>query len=363
MLNGRTVGLALSGGGFRATLFSLGSLCRLNELGLLRSLDRLTGVSGGAILLGYLGARWSSLTFDSNDVCTNFTTEIVEPLRAFCRRRIDVLAGAGGLLSPLHSAGDVVARLYDHYLFHGATLKDLPDTPRFVIHATNMQTGRSFRFSRKDIADWHLGRNEREVVPLATAVGASAAFPPLFSPVTLRSTPGDWITPGSANRQLDELQRTIRLTDGGVYDNLGLEGLTENVDVVLVSDAGAPFDVTPRIWGDYISQLGRVRNILIDQTRALRKRWLIAEMNAGRQAGAYWGIATRIGDYGTPTPVRDSGITARLQKVPTRLTRFSERDEAHVINWGYALCDAAVRTHVMPGAPAPATLPRPEFPL
>lgn len=129
MLNGRTVGVALPGGAFRATLFSLGSLYRLNELGLLRSLDRLTGVSGGAILLGYLGARWSSLTFDRNDVCANLTTEVVEPLSASCRRRIEVLAGVGGILPPFHSAGDVVARLYDRHLFRGVTLKDRPELP------------------------------------------------------------------------------------------------------------------------------------------------------------------------------------------------------------------------------------------
>ncbi len=48
------VGLALSGGGFRATLFHLGSLTRLNELGWLRRLDIVTSVSGGSIIAGLL---------------------------------------------------------------------------------------------------------------------------------------------------------------------------------------------------------------------------------------------------------------------------------------------------------------------
>lgn len=34
------IGLCLSGGGFRAMLFHLGAFIRLNELGLLRKLDR-----------------------------------------------------------------------------------------------------------------------------------------------------------------------------------------------------------------------------------------------------------------------------------------------------------------------------------
>jgi len=42
-------GLALSGGGFRATLFHLGAFWRLNELGYLPNLDRVSSVSGGSI--------------------------------------------------------------------------------------------------------------------------------------------------------------------------------------------------------------------------------------------------------------------------------------------------------------------------
>jgi NTE family protein len=47
----RGIGLCLSGGGFRATLFHLGALRRLNELGLLSHPDFLTlsSVSGGSI--------------------------------------------------------------------------------------------------------------------------------------------------------------------------------------------------------------------------------------------------------------------------------------------------------------------------
>ncbi len=35
-------GLALSGGGYRATLFALGSLRRLNKLGMLKTLSKIT---------------------------------------------------------------------------------------------------------------------------------------------------------------------------------------------------------------------------------------------------------------------------------------------------------------------------------
>ena len=104
----KTVGLALSGGGYRATLFGLGSLWRLNELGLLNALDRITSVSGGSILAGHLGLHWKSLTF-SQGVATNFPSVIVEPIRAFCGKTIDVSAGLKGIFTPFMSSGLLIA--------------------------------------------------------------------------------------------------------------------------------------------------------------------------------------------------------------------------------------------------------------
>ena len=75
------IGLALSGGGFRATLFHLGSLWRLNELGWLPKLTRVTSVSGGSITAGVLGHHWQKLTFDDSGIATNFDDEIAVPLR------------------------------------------------------------------------------------------------------------------------------------------------------------------------------------------------------------------------------------------------------------------------------------------
>ncbi len=66
--------LALSGGGYRATLFAVGSLYRLNELGILKNLNRITAVSGGSITLGYLALHWNDLKFNHNDVAENFET-------------------------------------------------------------------------------------------------------------------------------------------------------------------------------------------------------------------------------------------------------------------------------------------------
>jgi len=367
---GNTVGLALSGGGFRATLFGLGSLLRLNELGLLQKLDRVTSVSGGSILAAFLGSRWKELTFE-NGICRNFETAVVRPLRDFCGRTVDIRAGLKGIFSPFQTAGEALAATYDRELFHGATLRDLPlgpgkaesaSGPDFVIYATNMQTGRSFRFTRGYAADY-IGINGKAVFSLATAVAASSAFPPVFSPVKIEARPEDWQNPGLKHPRLARMQEKIILADGGVYDNMGLEALVGNVDIILVSDAGAPFDVNPYPLGDYFSQLGRVRDILIGQTRALRKRWFIQDLKDLKIQGTYWGIGTHIANYQVPSLVKDSPTTEALQSVRTRLNRFNDREQGHLINWGYALCDAALRRHVIQSAPQALRQPVSEHPL
>jgi NTE family protein len=367
---GKTIGLALSGGGFRATLFGLGSLLRLNELGLLQSLDRITSVSGGSILAGYLGLQWKSLSF-SNGVATNFEDVIVRPMRAFCSTTIDIQAGILGILTPFRSAGDYLVSKYDKVLFKKATIRDLPIAPgrsqpstgpEFILYATNLQTGRNFRFTRDYVADYFIGINNKAVYSLATAVGASSAFPPIFSPIEIKASPTDWSEPKLVGHpDLANLQSELQLGDGGIYDNIGMQALLGNVDVMLISDAGAPFRIERSIRGDYVSQLGRVRDILIDQTRALRKSNLMDDFNNNRRRGTYWGITTEIANYKIESIVKDSPTTAGLQRLPTRLSSFDDSDQGHLINWSYALCDAALRKHIDPQLNAATRQPVPSF--
>lgn len=82
------IGLALSGGGFRATLFHCGALWRLNELGLLPRFDRVSSVSGGSITAGVLAVRWGTLQFSSG-VATNLVPAVIEPLPAFRPLNVD----------------------------------------------------------------------------------------------------------------------------------------------------------------------------------------------------------------------------------------------------------------------------------
>ncbi len=116
------LGLCLSGGGYRAMLFHLGALWRLNELGLLRRLVRISSVSGGSITAGFLGLRWRSLAFDSMNIATNLEKVIFNPVRALAGNTIDVGSILKGLILPYKSIADEVASAYRKYLFGGATL-------------------------------------------------------------------------------------------------------------------------------------------------------------------------------------------------------------------------------------------------
>ena len=132
-------------------------------------------------------------------------------------------------------------------------------------------------------------------------------MPPILSPLVIKFKPQDWKEWDNGNDDRanlpynkSKLRRALYLTDGGVYDNLGLERVWDRYATVLVSDAGAPFQITESSFGLRFSELVRaIRavNIVTAQTRALRKRWLINDMKRGLVRGTYWGIATHIRDY------------------------------------------------------------------
>ncbi len=75
------IALCLSGGGYRAMLFHLGALWRLNEWGYLPRIARISSVSGGSIIAATLGARWKRLAIDATTgIAERFETELAAPI-------------------------------------------------------------------------------------------------------------------------------------------------------------------------------------------------------------------------------------------------------------------------------------------
>ncbi len=351
-------GLCLSGGGYRAMLFHLGSLWRLLELGYLKDLDRISSVSGGSITAAVLGLRWDLLS-GSNWAVQAFQQAVVEPIRRLAGKTIDLKAVLCGLFLP-GSISDRLTRIYRRELFGAASLQDLPAKPRFTLNATNVGSAVLWRFARPYMADYRVGEVPLPQVPLALAVAASSAFPPILSPAILKLDPQSF-TPHSGE-DLQEPPYTSRavLSDGGVYDNLGLEPVWKRYRTILVSDAGARIAPAPRPAINWLSHIIRVLNVIDSQVRSLRKRALIAAYEAQLRSGTYWGIGTNIADY----ELQDALIcpfpqTLALARVPTRLAAMEPALQERLINWGYAVCDAAMRRWVAPGAAPPAGFPYP----
>jgi NTE family protein len=344
-------------------LFHAGALWRLNECGLLAELDFISSVSGGSITAATLGARWRRLTWsdmgDGRRVASNYTEEVVQPLRRLAARTIDTRSLLGGILIPTRTVTDQIAAAYRKHLFGDATLQDLPDRPRLVITATNLQSGGLWRFSKPYMRDFRVGEVSSPRVPLATAVAASAAFPPFLSPMRLTPKDADWELPAPGESLLPHaFRRGIVLSDGGVYDNLGLEPVIKRCARILVSDGGTRLQAERRIAGDWLHQLLRVLTVVDSQVRALRKRDLIASYQRGDFTGTYWGIRTRLADYPCPSRLpHDPVFVSTLARVPTRLARLSNSLQEGLVNWGYAVSDAALRSWAEVPGELPNRLP------
>jgi NTE family protein len=376
------IGIALSGGGFRAMLFHAGVLARMNELGLLAKAKRISSVSGGSIISGYLAIKWAELSKSvANDTFANFKTILVEPILAFSRHKIDVIDALTGLLPWADSASVQVSKSYDSYLFKGATLQDIPDI--FVFCATNLQTGVLWRFTKSYAGDYVIGYLDKPATLVAQAVAASSAFPPVLSPFIL--TPPDnsfknWPDgPHVPPADLPAYRKQVILSDGGVYDNHGIEPIVKSYLTDFVSDGGAPFERSASLHTDWISQLKRILDVTDNQVRARRRNDLIARFIEGgklggedklppdghARMGAYWGIDTDPGKVNPPGAIAcNPTVTHKLAQLSTRLSDLGDPAAKQVINWGYAVADRSIRTNYLGAVNGtPPALPYPEAPL
>jgi NTE family protein len=343
------VALCLSGGGYRAMLFHLGVIWRLREAGWLQRLDRVSSVSGGSITAAVLALAASD----------DFEEGVVRPLRALARRTLDWTSALEGALLP-GSISERLAEAYREHLFAGAVLGDLPAEPDFVINATNISSGALARFSRDGVKDWRVGWLPDPDIPLSTAVACSSAFPPLLSPHRLRPTV-DWVDEDGNDLAGVEHRDQLVLSDGGVYDNLGLETAWKRCRTLIVSDAGGLMAPEPRSPGDWLRHMVRVMRVVDHQVRTLRKRQVIEGMRRRDRDGVYVGIRSNIDDYGLagalPAPFER---TLALAETPTRLDGISDELQERLINWGYAVCDAGLRKHLDQAADTPAGFPYPD---
>jgi NTE family protein len=143
--------------------------------------------------------------------------------------------------------------------------------------------------------------------------------------------------------------KRLLLTDGGVYDNLGLEPIWKRYRTILVSDGGAVTQPIARPWRNWYSQFRRVLDISLQQGINTRIRILHGLERSKARTVAYWGIGTMVDSYGKGNPLAFSAeMTGRAAVVPTRLTKFSKETRQLLVTAGYAHTEAALAASRVP---------------
>jgi len=353
-------GLALSGGGIRATLFHLGAILRINEMGHLREIERIASVSGGAIGAGLLARVWDRLEWDGGRA-TNLKTVYQPLVMRLAGLPLDIPIVLLGLI-PFVSPARLLAWVLDLLFFRGLTLQDLPkqgDGPRFIFNASDLATGTLFRFSQPYMGTYLVGLVEKPTVKVAVAVAASAAFPPLVSPLTLDVDPDKVLdVPGARLHHRRDLRSRFALVDGGAYDNLALEPITGPCHQYLVSDAGGNITIAPPSprWWSWTLQVLRTLDIAVSQDRALRRSALF--LTKSDHPFALWRTLTDPSASKVRTPFAvDPGWPEYLSTRSTRLWPFAMDDRKWLVNWGYVTADVMLRTWIWKDADPPLALP------
>jgi NTE family protein len=251
-------------------------------------------------------------------------------------------------------------------------LSALPATPRFTFCATDMAFGVDWEYSRTRAGNYQAGykRTGLDTIPVAHAAAASACFPPIFEPLDPKVAAGDFSGGLATGADADRCRERVRLSDGGVYDNMGLEPLWKDVETLLVSDAGGDFEFSAD--RGTISDIKRYPDIMGNQARALRRRWLIASFTTGNAGpggspglkGTYWATSGYRAKYDpADTGGYSEDIANLIAHIRTDLDEFSPGECAALENHGYLMADVAIKVWVpeLYNAAAPVQPPYPEF--
>jgi predicted acylesterase/phospholipase RssA len=278
------VGLALSGGGFRAAIYHIGVLAKLAELNLLKEVQVISCVSGGSIIGAYYYLKVKKLLEEKTDseitqedylkIVAEIEKEFIKDINTNLRLRIlsNFMSNLKMAVSKRFTRTSRLAQLYESQLYHKLLAKEdgnpvyMHDLlikikgdlefniqrdnwkrnhkiPSLIINATTLNTGHCWQFTAKSMGEptgdinkeldarptlrkvpYDDAPGEYKRINLATAVSASSCVPGLFAPVEFPNLYEDGIT--------------VELVDGGVHDNQGVNTLLDKeCNYLIVSDA------------------------------------------------------------------------------------------------------------------------------
>jgi NTE family protein len=301
-LNNKLIGLALSGGGIRATVFHLGVLKYLAQEKLFDRIVSISSVSGASLCIGAIFAA------NNNKWCSGdeFLSRVLPRVREIILTRDIEKSSLRRLpVAPAYwrNRVEIIADTLEKKWGVCGTLQDLPKFPYWEINCTTYETGRSFRIRRDYMGDYILGYTQNPNLRISRMMAASAGFPVLIGPYTLCTKAMRWTKDKYGKGEEVTLDPRITLWDGGVYDNLGLEalykigeGLDSEIDFLIASDASPPIHYQKRKGSMSFANMKRLLDIAMFQVGALRRREFMARMVSKGD-----GLYVEIGDCDYPT--------------------------------------------------------------
>jgi NTE family protein len=258
----------------------------------------------------------------------------------------------------------VLADLLESRWSVSGMLASLPERPTWWINATSVETGKNWRFSKREMGDWIFGRHYAPQVRIAEAVAASAAVPYAIGALHLQVPPDGWYRTDPATREPIERSRPqrdiVRLWDGGAYENLGLETLFKpgeplrGCDFLICSDASGPIGSRSllRLAANGCLPSPKLFDICSDQIRSLRSRMLLKAIGDGTVRAVLLKMGNSIRDIDIKTGnARDQGAYDRFQAdeevalafaYPTDLRALPLTSFDWLARHGYELADATL---------------------
>ena len=274
------IGIALSGGGIRATIFHLGLFKWLAEHEMLEEIKSISSVSGASLCIGmiysYNNLKWPT----SKEFLTTVLPSVEKVLLS---NDLQLSALSRLIISPFYwnkKVNIISKSLEKKWGVHGK-LTDIIGDVKWYINCTTYETGKRFYFCHEKMGDYKIGYVEKPNIPLSDVMAASAGFPILIGPYSLQTDDYHWVPGEYSTLNWQPPHRTIHLWDGGVYDNLGLESiykfdnggfLKDGIEFMIISNASASIDFHHRQYIRADRNLKRILDIAMDQVTALRSR-------------------------------------------------------------------------------------------
>jgi predicted acylesterase/phospholipase RssA len=367
------IGLALSGGGFRATLYHLGVIRFLRDSDLLSQVSHVTSVSGGSVLGAHLVMNWdrycgSAEEFDA--AAEEILAFVSLDVRNRIMRRYPWLLGLGlwrrislRRSSRLLTRTGLLERYYQKHLFGNLCLHQLPGTPELHILCTNVSEGGLTSFTRDGLliqkrlpdGNMEVEHHRAGLARIATAVAASSAFPAFFPPLELRAA-----DVGAGEGEFP----TQYFTDGGIFDNLGVRMFhylsdemaasasadtsdsSEGVcDVILASDVGRIFSVYgPDRTPGFLATALRSSDILMNRVWQLERAYLASDQKCLIAASS-----DTVPQESDPTALHPE-IQIQVSRIRTDMDRFREIEIGGLVRHGYCVARHACRSLPAPTA-------------